>query len=166
VPVYQEGRAEATGLPDASADAVLAAQAFHWFEPEPALREFHRILKPDGRAILLWNERDESDSFTADYGALIRTLPEADTFEPRHGQGEALLLSPWFRDGEKRLFANRQILNEEGLLGRSFSVSYAPREGAAAEKLAGQLKALFRRSQKDGQVVLHYETSVFLARRR
>src|SRR5207249_1176844 len=42
-PTYRDGRAEATGLPDQSADAVLAAQAFHWFEPETALREFHRI---------------------------------------------------------------------------------------------------------------------------
>jgi ubiquinone/menaquinone biosynthesis C-methylase UbiE len=34
---YHDGRAEATGLPQESADAVLSAQAFHWFEPEPAL---------------------------------------------------------------------------------------------------------------------------------
>src|SRR5580765_1149408 len=31
-PRYQEGTGEATGLPDASCDAVLAAQAFHWFD--------------------------------------------------------------------------------------------------------------------------------------
>src|SRR5262245_39857316 len=60
-PCYQEGRAEATGLPVASAEAVLAAQAFHWFEWEAALQEFHRILKPNGLVILMWNERDESD---------------------------------------------------------------------------------------------------------
>src|SRR5207253_2470333 len=36
-PVYRAGRAEATGLPDGAAAAVLAAQAFHWFEPGPAL---------------------------------------------------------------------------------------------------------------------------------
>src|SRR5262245_18052701 len=33
-PRYREGRAEATNLPDSIANAVLAAQAFHWFEPE------------------------------------------------------------------------------------------------------------------------------------
>src|SRR5262245_9977093 len=31
-PRYQAGRAEDTGLPDACAGLVLAAQAFHWFE--------------------------------------------------------------------------------------------------------------------------------------
>ena len=56
--IYREGRAEATGLPAASADAVLAAQSFHWFEPVATLREFHRILKPDGWTILMWNERN------------------------------------------------------------------------------------------------------------
>jgi SAM-dependent methyltransferase len=165
-PVYREGRAEATGLTDSSADAVLAAQAFHWFDPDPTLREFYRILKPDGWVILLWNERDESDPFMADYGAVIRTLREAEIFEPHRGRGEVLLLNPLFRDGERRLFSNLQILDEEGFLGRSFSVSYAPRDSAAAESFAGLLRALFRRYQQHGQVVLRYETSVFLARCR
>src|SRR5215469_5985255 len=43
-PTYRAGRAEATGLPDGIADLVLSAQAFHWFEPAPALAEFRRIL--------------------------------------------------------------------------------------------------------------------------
>src|SRR5262249_25147361 len=73
VPVYRPGRAEATGLPDVSADAVLAAQAFHWFDPEPTLREFHRILKPSGWVALLWNERDETDAFAAAYGKIVRS---------------------------------------------------------------------------------------------
>jgi SAM-dependent methyltransferase len=166
VPVYQGGRAEATGLSDSSADAVLAAQAFHWFEAEPALQEFHRILKPNGWAILLWNERDESTPFMAAYGSVIRTLPDAEMFEPHHGRGEDLLSSSFFRDGEKRLFANEQVLDEEGFLGRSFSVSYAPRESIAVEQFASRLRELFRHYQKQGQVVLGYETSIFLARRR
>src|SRR5947209_19187036 len=71
LPTYREGRAEATGLPEASADAVVAAQAFYWFQPEAALREFHRVLKPAGWAGLLWNTRDESDPFTSAYGAVV-----------------------------------------------------------------------------------------------
>src|SRR5947209_1203613 len=53
---YVKGTAEATGLPDECAAAVLAAQAFHWFDKPAALREFHRLLRPGGWAVLMWNE--------------------------------------------------------------------------------------------------------------
>src|SRR5262245_60365379 len=89
---YQDGRAEATGLPTSVADAVLSAQAFHWFDPEAALLEFHRISKPNGWVILMWNERDERDHFTAAYGTIIRSAPDALATElPRGAAGEALL---------------------------------------------------------------------------
>ena len=34
----REGTAEAIPLEDATVDAVTVAQAFHWFDPQPALR--------------------------------------------------------------------------------------------------------------------------------
>ena len=80
-PRYCEGRAEATNLVDATADAVLAAQAFHWFEPAAALAEFHRILKPPGWVILIWNERDPADPFTAEYGRIVGGSPQAAAVE-------------------------------------------------------------------------------------
>jgi SAM-dependent methyltransferase len=166
IPRYQSGRAEATRLSDASADAVLAAQAFHWFEPEATLREFHRILKPNGWVILLWNQRDESDPFTRAYGAGVRRLTDAEVFEPCHGKGDALLKSPLFEDGELAFFSNEQVLDEISLLGRAFSVSYAPRDDASAKRYADELRDIFRGFQKDGRVTMRYETSVFLARRR
>ncbi|HEY8505620.1 MAG TPA: methyltransferase domain-containing protein, partial [Gemmataceae bacterium] len=75
-PAYRDGRAEATGLPDAWADVVAAAQAFHWFYPEAALREFRRVLKPGGTVALLWNEPDMADPTTAAYcAALVESTP-------------------------------------------------------------------------------------------
>lgn len=42
-------------LPSASQDAVVVAQAFHWFDNLESLREIHRVLKPDGHLLLIWN---------------------------------------------------------------------------------------------------------------
>jgi len=40
--------AERTGLPGASADIVTASTAMHWFDPERALPEVRRVLRPGG----------------------------------------------------------------------------------------------------------------------
>src|SRR5580704_17335722 len=55
-----DASAEATGLPAASADLVIAAQAFHWFDPPRARVEFARILRPSGLVALVWNQRSDS----------------------------------------------------------------------------------------------------------
>lgn len=50
-----DGRAEQIPLPDASVNAVFAAQSFHWFANERALAEIARVLKPRGALVLMWN---------------------------------------------------------------------------------------------------------------
>ncbi len=166
-PRYQDGRAEATGLPDGCADVVLAAQAFHWFAPAAALAEFARILKPGGWVALVWNERDETDPFTAAYGAAVRATRHAAAVEgPRGRAGEVLLHDPRFEGGERVVFGHAQVVDQDGLLGRAFSASYAPREPAEAEAFAAALRDVFARFQRDGRVVVRYETAVYLARRR
>jgi SAM-dependent methyltransferase len=165
-PRYRTGHAEATGLPVSSADMVVAAQSFHWFEPEAALREFHRLLRPGGWVALMWNERDEADEFTHAYSALLRATPEAPLMEGvRQRGGDALLASPLFRHAHRIVFPQEQPLDEEGLLGRAFSVSYVPQEPATAAPLAGQLRGLFANHQRQGLVRLMYRTSVYLGQK-
>ncbi len=65
-----EGSAEAIPAPDRSADAVVAGQAFHWFEVVPALEEIARVLRPGGTLGLIWNFRDASQAWTRDLAAL------------------------------------------------------------------------------------------------
>jgi SAM-dependent methyltransferase len=165
-PVYQDGRAEATGLADSSVDTVLAAQAFHWFKPEPTLAEFRRILRPGGWVVLIWNERDERDEFTRAYGDIIRTSPDTAAVEgPRGKAGQVLLQSPLFEHAEKIIFTHEQPLDETGLLGRAFSASYAPRTPEGRAQWTEGIKALFAKYERGGRVSVHYDTSVFVAQR-
>jgi ubiquinone/menaquinone biosynthesis C-methylase UbiE len=165
-PRYRAGTAEATGLDSGIADLVLAAQAFHWFEPQAALAEFYRLLKQGGWAALLWNERDESDPFTAAYGHAFRAVPGAAALETERGQsGRHLLGSFLFQETHRMAFSHQQPMDEKAMLGRAFSASYAPREPVQAEALATALRAAFARFHHNGQVVLRYETSVYLGRR-
>ena len=44
----RDGTGMETELEDASVDLITVATAFHWFERERAVKEFHRILRPGG----------------------------------------------------------------------------------------------------------------------
>ena len=51
---YVVAPAEATGLPDDSFDVVGAATAWHWFKKGDVEREIRRLLRRDGRLVLVW----------------------------------------------------------------------------------------------------------------
>lgn len=163
---FRDGTAEETGVENARADVVLAAQAFHWFDRERALKEFYRLLKVGGHCVLVWNERDESDEFTSKYGKIIRAGSEAAKVELLRGRaGLALLETDLFEDGRVKEFFNEQTIDEEGLLGRAFSTSYTPKEGEPALKLQQDLKDLFRECGTRGSVTIRYATSVYSAKK-
>ena len=65
------GTAEEIPLPDNSVDAVLVAQAWHWFDPELAVKEVARVLRPGGRLGLVWNTRDERLGWVKDLGRIV-----------------------------------------------------------------------------------------------
>jgi len=66
-----EGTAEEIPLEDNSVDAVLVAQAWHWVDPERAIPEVARVLRPGGRLGLVWNTRDERLGWVRELGQII-----------------------------------------------------------------------------------------------
>ena len=65
------GTAENIPLDDKSLDAVIVAQAFHWFDAPSALAEITRVLRDDGGLGLIWNERDESVEWVAELSRVM-----------------------------------------------------------------------------------------------
>lgn len=79
------GTAQAIPVPDQSLDAVVCAQAFHWFASTESLDEFARVLRPGGKLGLVWNVRDESVDWVAAITSII-TPYEGDA--PRFYKGD------------------------------------------------------------------------------
>jgi SAM-dependent methyltransferase len=158
-----DGRAEATTLDDASVDVVFAGQAFHWFEPVATKREVSRILKPDGLCVLSWYERDlDASPFEREYeSVLVRRCPEYAAVRKLRDFDVDTLAEFYAPAPVRRLvLPHVQELEEEALVGRVMSGSYAPQTGPAHEALVADLVELFRRHQSGGTVALHYETRV------
>ena len=77
--------AQSLPLDDASIDAIVCAQAFHWFATTEVLDEFARVLKPGGHVGLIWNVRDESHDWVKRITEIITPF-EGDA--PRYYKGD------------------------------------------------------------------------------
>lgn len=118
------GTAERIPLTDAYVDAVTVGQAFHWFDPDTALREIHRVLVPGGGLALIWNVRDERDPLHAALSEIIDPL-EGATPRRRSRDWRALLEeSPLFEQTERQLFEHVQEADAQGVVDRVTSISF------------------------------------------
>ena len=156
--------AESTGLPDATFSAITVAQAFHWFEPAAARREFQRLLLPGGLVFIIRNERfGDASPFARDYEALLQDLGESYR-AVRHRDHEASIARlRHFFPGETSTaqFDNPQILDWPGLRGRFLSSSYAPAAGEPGhDECLGRLEELYHRHAREGRITLEQKTEV------
>jgi SAM-dependent methyltransferase len=69
----QLGSGESIPLADASVDAIVCGQAWHWVNPSLAVPEAARVLRPGGTLGLVWNFRDESVDWVRELGRLMQT---------------------------------------------------------------------------------------------
>ncbi len=113
------GNAEVIPVPDAFADVVTSAQAFHWFDHPVALPEIARVLRPGGRLALVWNRRDDREPWVARLSAIIgnEAVGENDVSEP-------IAASGLFGPVETAEFRFEQALDRELLLDLVLSRSY------------------------------------------
>jgi ubiquinone/menaquinone biosynthesis C-methylase UbiE len=157
--------AEETGLPSGSFNLVTCFQAFHWFKTRAALGEFQRILKPRGRLAAVWNTRDRTDAFTAEYSTLIESFGEdAKTIERARGMGPVAetLSEGGFSHVERAEIRHFHRMDEAGFIGYARSTSYLPRDGAAYERLRDGLFAIYEQyADAEGFVVFPYLAKAF-----
>ena len=112
--------ASAERLPfgEGSFDAVVAGQAWHWVDGTRAVPEVARVLRTGGQLGLVWNVRDDSEPWVAEFGELIH----GEDVLRVHGQHNDL--GPPFGELERADFAWRDSLDVEGLVALAHSRSY------------------------------------------
>jgi len=160
------GTAEATTLPQQSVDLATAAQAAHWFDLSKARKEFARILKPKGWAMLLWNERcTDTTPFLREYEDLL--LQYGTDYEKVRHEHTTDNIGSFFspRPFEQRVFGMRQDFDYAQLEGRLLSSSYAPGEGHPQYgAMLQDLRRVFDAHQVQGSVGMDYLTRMYYGR--
>jgi SAM-dependent methyltransferase len=165
--VVVDGTAEATTLPDHSVDVVSAFQAYHWFNPELVLTEAERIGRRGVRFAAVWNERDETDPFMLAYSDIIRRYMADDTETARRASAvDNDLRRHGWTNVRVLDFRHEKPVDWDGLIGRTRSASYLPREGPAYESMAAELRALYDRAGELSGARFVLLTSVHLAERQ
>jgi SAM-dependent methyltransferase len=135
--------AQSMPVAQGSVDAVVCAQAFHWFATVPAVREIGRVLRSGGRLGLVWNVRDESVDWVA---AITRIMAPYEGDTPRFHTGEWRRLFPneLFSQLEETNVAHQHVGSAQAvILDRVLSVSFiAALPAGERERVAAQLKLL------------------------
>ncbi|MBD9700306.1 class I SAM-dependent methyltransferase [Flavimobilis sp. GY10621] len=159
------GTAERIPLADASVDAVVVGQAWHWVDEPVAVREVARVLRPGGTLGVVWNTRDESVPWVRELGRVFGdgVAPPTRVAAPELG---GVLTTPEHRaerwtlpmsvDDLVALAATRSYVVEAGEERRA-------QVAAAVRRLAATVAP---RSATDPRVDLPYVTEAFVARRR
>jgi SAM-dependent methyltransferase len=93
----EQGSGEALPLPDASVDAIVYGQAWHWVDVPAASAEAARVLRPGGSLGLVWNVRDSGVDWVRELGLIM--LGSA---AERMIDDDAVVVAPPFRPLERR----------------------------------------------------------------
>lgn len=158
-----DGSASHMGLSDHSVDLITAAQAFHWFEQEAFRRECHRVLKPDGKVVIVYNSRYES-------AACTKALAD---LQHRYNSGFRGFSNGMNDETCKAFFTtepcqiyradNTQSYDRQGYIDRVLSSSYSPKEDDAGYE--GYLKKvceIFDTFSKEDRIVVPADTVAYI----
>jgi SAM-dependent methyltransferase len=156
------GRAESMPLADRFADAVVAGQAYHWFDHDAALVEIARVLRPGGTFGAVWNMRDEGVDWVARLSELIGSEGQSER-EPE----DEVAASGLYEPVEEAEFRWEQPLDRARLrdlvLSRSYCASLPPDE---REPVLAAVEGLYDEVAGPDGLAMPYVTYCFRARRR
>ena len=168
--------AESTTLEDNSVDALVCLQAFHWFDSQKAVAEFHRILRNEnGVAVVAWNDRDLSVPWVAEVEDVYEKYnPMYSRFlklaEHVVDNGKKFTETGHFDIDSVRFYDNpTKSMTAESLIDLTWTFSYVRGafEGESDEKFAAfeeELRSIVRRHHGNAPFDLPWVCKVYTLR--
>ncbi|MCT1479716.1 class I SAM-dependent methyltransferase [Microbacterium sp. p3-SID336] len=157
------GTAERMPLPDASVDAVVLGQAWHWVEPVAASAEVGRVTRAGGVLGLIWNLRDDR----VDWVRRLTDIMHGSNAEVMLAAGDPVVAAPFAPLEQERWEWNRPITRD--LLHRMASSrsDIITADDTEKERIRQRMDALFDELglHGDDTIELPYVTRAFRARR-
>jgi ubiquinone/menaquinone biosynthesis C-methylase UbiE len=159
--------AEALPFADASLDGLTVAQAFHWFDASRALEEFHRVLRPRSRLVIVWNTRDVSEPWVDHVWSVVQRLETRAPWQANawRDASSAVSESPLFDALHEATFHHGQRLTPDEVVDRIRSVSHVAALPAARQAaVLDEVRAVLRDDPATAgraHVILPYRVDVF-----
>lgn len=158
-----DAAAEAIPLPAGTADAVTAAQSFHWFATDRVLAELQRVLRQGAGLALLWNRRDMNDPLQLRLEEVVAPYRGRTPAHENDRWKDAMRTTSRFEPIGQRDFTYEQALDRGGLVDRVLSISFmAALDRPAQQAVARQVESI---AGVGTEIRLPYRTEVYLYRR-
>ncbi|KAF1800111.1 S-adenosyl-L-methionine-dependent methyltransferase [Mucor lusitanicus] len=151
-----------------SQDAIVVAQAFHWFDDVKTLQEMHRVLKPGGYGILAWNlESGDRSEWVAKlrncYEAYDSAVPQFRKMKWRQifdtEEAKSLFALPYASE----LFKHDYLVPKQDIWRRVLSKSYiASLDAPQQEALKVQVDAILEDVPTNDQHQVFYPHDTYL----
>ena len=143
---------------------ITTAQAFHWFDVEAFQKECKRILKPNGKAVLIWNMRDMTAKVNEESYAIYKKFcPQFKGFGGGIEKDDARIKKFFSDKYESVVFNNPLFYDKEKFIRRSLSGSYSLKEGDIQyQEYIDALENLFDKYAVDGMLEMPNQTIAYI----
>jgi excisionase family DNA binding protein len=157
--------ADNTTLKADSIDAIVCAEAYHWFDNEKTILEFKRILKSQGFIFLTW-DTPENNPYDGALYELLQRYGNQEGKEITTVSKEERAVHLFGKDNFQKIEFKHAILEPyEGLLGGSLSSAFAPKNGDKNyEAYVNGIKDIFSQYNRDGLIESNFVAKCYYGR--
>ena len=164
-----EGSAESMPLAGGSLDGAVAAQAYHWFDRDRVHAELARVIRPGGVFAAIWNDRDDTASWVAEYSRIVEGDRGPDGSGADSGRAAVTSYGDAFGPVDRSVFRHTIMHTPDSLVtllqSRSYYLSATPRRQAELEREVKDLANTHPDLAGRSDFELPYLTVVFRAER-